>query len=323
MAMLMTKLRTAVIGAGYLGAFHADKYAALPEAELVAVADIDPAAANRLAERLGVRAVVNYRELAGQVDAASIVVPTQLHYPVARFFLENHVHVLLEKPITVTLAEAQTLIELAARHQRVFQIGHLERFNPAVLALETIVKQPLFIESHRLAPFNPRGTDVSVVLDLMIHDIDLILNLVNSPVTRIDASGAAVLSADIDIANARLQFANHCVANVTASRVSLKSERKMRLFQQDAYITVDFQHRKLGVHRKGQGQMHPGIPEIISEERVFQEGDALKSEIAAFLKAIIDGVPPKVSGTDGMRALATAIEINRQLANPAPPGFLG
>jgi predicted dehydrogenase len=318
---MLHKLRTAVIGVGYLGRFHAEKLAMLPDSELVGVADIDPEAAGRVAQALGVEAVGDYRELLGRVDAVSIAVPTPHHFAVARDCLVNQVHVLLEKPIASTLEEAQALVDLARRGERILQIGHLERFNPAVVAaLDGIVTRPMFIESHRLAPFNPRGTDISVIMDLMIHDIDIILNMVGSPVRRIDASGMRVLCPDIDIANARIQFENACVANVTASRVSLKAERKMRLFQHDAYITIDFRNRKLAVFRKGEREIYPGIPEIASDERVFPEGDALKSQIAAFLDTVRRGAQPIVSGEDGKRALATAMEIAQQLAQPSLSG---
>jgi len=316
----MDTLKTAVIGVGYLGKFHAEKYAALPGSTLIGVADADAETAQAIADKHGVAAYADYRELLDKVDAVSIVVPTQLHYDVAKEFLSRGVHVLLEKPITATVDQASELVAIAAEHGAVFQVGHLERFNPAILALEDILKQPLFIESDRVAPFNPRGADVSVVLDLMIHDIDIILDIVGSPLERIDANGVPVLSQDIDIANARLQFANGCVANVTASRVGLKSERKMRLFQHDAYISIDYQNKKLGVHRKGSGEMYPGIAEIDSEELVFEQGDALKAEIEAFLKAIAEGTEPVVSGADGLRALETALEITHLLGQSAPTG---
>ena len=220
---------------------------------------------------------------------------------------------LLEKPITSTLEQGQELVELAERNDLTFQIGHLERFNPAVMALENVLVEPLFIESHRIAPFNPRGADVNVILDLMIHDIDIILDFVGSPVKAIHASGVPVLSDEIDVANVRLEFENGCVANVTASRISMKSERRMRIFQSDAYITIDFQNKQLGIHRKGKGEMYPGIAEIDSEEHAFDQGDALLSEIGAFLQAINTDARPVVSGADGLRALQTAFEITRQL----------
>ncbi len=305
----MSKIRTAVIGVGYLGRFHAQKYALLDEAELVAVCDTSEEAAGRVARELDTRALNDYRDLAPEVDAVSIVVPTQKHHEVARHFLDAGVHVLLEKPITSTLEQGRDLVALARDRGVVFQIGHLERFNPAVVALGDVLDRPRFIESHRIAPFNPRGADVNVVLDLMIHDIDIILDFVRSPVTEIRANGVPVLSSDTDVANARLQFENGCVANVTASRVSLKSERRMRIFQEDAYLTIDFQNKTLGIHRRGKGEMFPGIPEIDSQEMEFEQGDALLAEIRAFLDSIRNGKPPVVSGEDGLRALETAFTI--------------
>lgn len=309
----MSTIKTAVIGVGYLGKFHAQKYAALPGSELIAVCDHDAANARKIADELGVEAVTDYMSLLDRVDAVSIVVPTQQHFEVARACLEKGIHVLLEKPITVTVAEAQQLVEIADNNKLILQVGHLERFNPAILALEEVLKEPLFIESHRIAPFNPRGADVSVILDLMIHDIDIILDIVGKPVKRIEAKGVAVLSNDIDIANVRLEFENGCVANVTASRAGMKSERKMRLVQSDAYITIDFQNKKLGVHRKGDGEMFPGVANIESNEQSFEQGDALLAEIEAFLKSIKTNTPPVVSGADGKRALETAMEITRLL----------
>ncbi len=234
-------LRAAVIGAGYLGRFHAQKWASLTGCRLVAIADPSEAVRAALAQELGVEAVADWRALLGRVEAVSIAAPTALHHPIALACLEAGLHVLVEKPVTTTVAEARELIEAAARRQRVLQVGHLERFNAAVLAIEGIVTRPRFIESHRLAPFRQRGTDVSVVLDLMIHDIDLIQSIVRSPLTAVDAVGSSVFSDDLDIANARLRFASGCVANVTASRVSLKTERKLRLFQDDLYLSLDLQ----------------------------------------------------------------------------------
>jgi predicted dehydrogenase len=309
----MPKLKTAVVGVGYLGKFHAQKYAQLADSELVAVCDSNTEVAQAIADEHGVEVYTDYHDLIGKVDAVSIVVPTQKHYEVAKVFLDNGVHVLLEKPITSTVEQARELVQIAERNKLMFQIGHLERFNPAVMALDDVLKEAQFIESHRIAPFNPRGADVNVILDLMIHDIDIILDFVRSPVKSIQANGVPVLSNDIDVANARIQFENGCVANVTASRVSMKSERKMRIFQPDAYITIDFQNKKLGVHRKGSGEMFPGIAEIDSLEREFEQGDALLAESAAFLKSIKENSRPVVSGEDGMRALETAFEITRLL----------
>lgn len=307
------KITCAVIGTGYLGKFHAEKYAALGNCELVAVVDTDAEAAARVAEKVGTQPLTDYRELLGKVDAVSIVVPTSYHYAVAKDFLMAGSHVLVEKPITVTVEEADELITLAkARHLKLM-VGHLERFNAAILGLDLVREKPLFIESHRLAPFNPRANDVSVVLDLMIHDIDIILDLVDSEVERIDAKGVTVLTSDTDIANARLTFRNGCVANVTASRASLKIERKMRMFMPNRYISVDFQNRVLAEYRKGEKEMFPGIPEILSEESTFENGDALMEEIRHFVGCIETGQEPLVSGSAGRRALATAIEITRLL----------
>lgn len=309
----MSKIRTAVIGVGYLGKFHAQKYAQIDTSELVAVCDANSEIVQAIADEHNVPAYTDYHELIGKVDAVSIVVPTQKHYEVAKVFLENGLHVLLEKPITSTVEEGQELVDIADKNNCVFQIGHLERFNPAVLALEDELKQPLFIESNRIAPFNPRGADVNVVLDLMIHDIDIILDFARSPVKQIDANGVAVISNEIDIANARLTFENGCVANVTASRVSMKSERIMRVFQHDSYIAIDFQNKKLSMHSKGDGEMYPGIADIESNERTFEQGDALYSEIEAFLHSIKTDSPPVVSGKAGLLALQTASKITELL----------
>lgn len=308
----MNRLKCAVIGTGYLGKFHAEKYAQLPACELTAVVDINAQAANSIAEKYGALALTDYHDLLGKVDAVSIVVPTTLHHQVAKDFLLAGCHVLVEKPITVTLDEADELIALAKQQRLILQVGHLERFNPAIVGLEQDEK-PLFIEAHRLSPFNPRANDVSVVLDLMIHDIDIILALIDAEVERIDASGTAVLTQGTDIANARIQFNNGCVANVTASRISMKMERKMRMFRPSSYIAVDFQNRVLTKHRTGTQEMFPGIPEIVTEESVFESGDALLEEIKHFVSCIQTGTNPLVSGEAGRRALATAIQITALL----------
>lgn len=312
----MKKLACAVIGTGYLGKFHAEKYAAIEECDLVAVVDANLEAAEAVALKNGTVALTDYRSLLGKVDAVSIVVPTRLHFEVARDFLASGAHVLVEKPITVTLDEADELIRMAKESGVLLMVGHLERFNAALLGLDLINEKPLFIESHRLAPFNPRANDVSVVLDLMIHDIDIILDIVGSEVERIDAKGVTVLTQDTDIANARLTFKNGCVANVTASRASLKVERKMRMFMPNRYLSVDFQNRVLAQYRKGEKEMFPGVPEILSEESVFENGDALMAEIRHFVACIREGREPLVPGTAGRRALQTAIEIGRLLNSP-------
>src|SRR5712664_2740435 len=308
-------IRTAVVGVGYLGRFHAQKYASLPNSHLVGVADPSATARSAVAAELGVAAYADYRELLGHVDAVSIVTPTPLHYHVATDFLDAGANVLVEKPMTVTVAEGERLIELARRANRVLQVGHLERFNAAVQAVQPSLTVPRFVESARLAPFKYRGTDVDVVLDLMIHDIDLILSIVRSPVVAVDAIGTSVFSKEIDIANARLRFANGCVANATASRVSLKTERKLRLFQDDAYISVDLQQKVLTVIRKGTGVGADGMPQVAIEENTYEQGDALKDEIAAFLESAATGCAPPVSGEDGLLALRTAVSIAEQVAS--------
>ncbi|MGR8931462.1 MAG: Gfo/Idh/MocA family protein [Gammaproteobacteria bacterium] len=309
----MSKLKCAVIGAGYLGKFHAEKYANIKDCELVAVVDINPEAAKQVADTYGVEAMTDYQPLLGRIDAVSVVVPTSLHHMVSKDFLNAGSHVLVEKPITVTVEEADELIAIAKEKNVILQVGHLERFNPAIRGLDTMEEKPLFIESHRLSPFNPRANDVSVVLDLMIHDIDIILALVDSEVERIDASGTAVLTQGTDIANARITFKNGSVANVTASRISMKMERKMRMFRPCSYISVDFQNRVLVKHRTGEKEMFPGIPEIVTEESVFENGDALLEEIKHFVNCIKTGENPLVPGEAGRKALATAIEITHFL----------
>src|ERR1700691_1458441 len=308
-------MRTAVIGVGYLGRFHAQKYASLATSQLVGVADPSAAARSAVAAELKVAAHADYRELLGQVDAVSVVTPTPLHYQGAKAFLESGASVLVEKPMTVTVEEGESLIEIARRKKLVLQVGHLERFNAAVQALQPMLSVPRFIESARLAPFKHRGTDVDVVLDLMIHDIDLILSIVRSPVVAVDAIGSSVFSKEVDIANARLRFANGCVANATASRVSLKTERRLRLFQDDAYVSVDLQQKVLTVIRKGVGLGPDGMPQVVIEENNYEQGDAIKTEIEAFLHAAATGTAPPVTGEDGLLALRTAVNIAEQVAS--------
>lgn len=307
-------LRAAVIGAGYLGKFHAQKYAALEECELVAVADADAQTAATIADSLNTRAVSDYRELIGEVDAVSIATPTRTHFEVASAFLQAGVHVLVEKPVTVTPDEARQLVDLAAAQGCVLQVGHLERFNTALRAVEPKIEQPLFIETHRLAPFTPRGADVNVVLDLMIHDIDIILSIVRSDVVDIQASGATVISDATDIANTRLTFANGCVANVTASRISDKQERRMRLFQKNRYIAIDFLGNQTKVcETTGETAPESGLPGIDCADQQLEKGDAIRAEISAFCEAIREGKAPLVSGEDGLRALETATRISALL----------
>lgn len=317
----MSKLRAAVIGVGHLGRFHAQKYAALEEIELVAVVDNHAEQAQKVADEVGCQALTDYQELIGKVDLVSVVVPTPYHYKVAGELLDAGIHTLVEKPITTTVDEGRDLVARAKKAGVVLQVGHLERFNPVISELKARADQPMFIESHRLASFKPRGSDVSVILDLMIHDIDLIQNLIQQPVQRIDASGGSVVSDHIDIANARIQFANGCVANVTASRISLKAERRMRLFQHNTYLAADMGNRVLHVYHKHESasDTFAGIPGVAYDRLEFPEADALMVEIQAFADSVRNGTPPVVSGEDGVQALEIAIEVARQLAeNPLP-----
>ena len=310
----MSKIKCGVIGVGYLGRFHAQKYQLLDNATLVGICDVNPETVERVSTELNVPAFLDYHDLLAKVDAVSIAATTQQHYEIAKECLARGVHVLIEKPITETVEQANELITLAKHHGVKLQVGHLERFNAARLAIEEHLDNPLFIESQRLAPFNPRGADVNVVLDLMIHDIDLIHAMVNSPIKSIEAHGAPVLTKAIDIANARIVFENNAVANVTASRVSFKSERKMRLFQSNAYISIDYQNKQFAIFNKGQGEMFPGIPDVEQFQSNFEKGDALLLEIEAFLNAITHNTTPLVTGEDGREALATAEKIT-QLIN--------
>jgi len=306
-------LKVAVVGVGHLGKWHADKYAASPDCELIAVIDSNLEVANQIAQKHGARAYTDYHDILSQVDAISLVVPTSLHYKIAREFLEAGIHCLVEKPISETVEQASELIKIAQHHQLVLQVGHIERFNSVMIGLDQIVQTPQFIESTRLAAFTPRATDVSVILDLMIHDIDLILDLVASPIRHISASGISVLSDTIDIANARIEFDNHCVANVTASRISQKQERKLRIFQQDAYISADLQGKILALNKKGETNNAAGYKDITHEEQHFEDTDALNLEVLDFINAIKTGERPKVNGEDGKRALETAIAITSQI----------
>jgi predicted dehydrogenase len=312
----MTPLRCAVVGAGYLGRFHAQKYAAIAGCTLAGVADPSAEARARIAAELGVPVFADHRELLGGVDAVSVATPTTLHHAIARDFLEAGAHALVEKPISATAAEARDLIRIAAARGRVLQVGHLERFNPVIVAVAGELSQPRFIESNRLAPFKARGTDVSVVLDLMIHDIDLIEHIVQSPIASIDAIGAPVFTDEIDIANARIRFESGCVADVTASRISMKSERKLRVFQADSYLSIDLQQKLLTLVRRPAVIEAGAVPSVAVEERSFEPGDALLAEIEAFLAAIRSGGRPVVSGEDGLRALETATRIAELVGRP-------
>ena len=306
-------LKVAVVGVGHLGKWHADKYAACEACQLLAVVDTNIENAREIAQKHGADAYSDYRDIIPLVDAISLVVPTSLHYKIAREFLEAGIHCLIEKPVTETAAEATSLIEIARDRGLVLQVGHIERFNSVMIGIEEHLHRPLFLESTRLAPFSLRATDVSVILDLMIHDIDIILDLIDSPVKHISASGISVLTDNVDIANARIEFENHCVANVTASRISLKSERKLRIFQKDAYLAADFQDKILAINRKGETDNADGYRDIDHEELRFEDNDALNLEVLEFIDAIRQKRRPLVNGEDGRRALATAIAITQQI----------
>jgi predicted dehydrogenase len=300
----MSRVRAAVVGCGHFGRHHAEKYAACARTRLVAVVDRDEAAVRSLANRLGVLALTDPADLIGLADAASVAVPTSEHVGVARRLLQGGLHVLVEKPIATTLADASALIALAAEYGRILQVGHLERFNAAVLALDDVIDRPLFIESHRIAPFSERGTD-----------IDLIQLLVGRPLAAIDAVGVPVLSGRDDIANARLRFEGGCVANVTASRVSFKSERRMRLFQRDAYVSIDFVAGNATIARRDPAAAG-AVPGVALERRELGANDALMLEIEAFVAAIRGERPVAVSGEDGRRALDAALQITAALQRP-------
>ncbi len=311
----MTKLRTAVIGVGHQGKWHAEKFAALEDSDLVAVVDKDTDRCKILAAELDATPVSDFKDLIGEVDAVSIASPTRSHFDIASALLENDIHVLVEKPITTTLEEAEALVELAEGRGLVLQVGHLERFNPAVMAIAEYLQKPQFIESNRIAPYKPRSTDVSVVLDLMIHDIDLVHSIVGSPVVSLDATGGSIISSDIDIANARIKFENACVANVTASRAGFKTERSLRVFQENAYFNVDLHNKKSTIYQKKSDGPVMSPDDISVEELSFGASDALMVQSAAFLKSIAGGPPPLVSGRIGMQALKTALDIGEMLKN--------
>ncbi len=315
----MKTLRAAVVGVGYFGTFHAEKYAAIPDVELVAVVDADTRRGGEIAARLGTRACASLAELPGPIDLASVAVPTQHHAAVAAQLIEAGVHVLVEKPMVRTLAEADALISAARAKGVLLQVGHLERFNGALLAVRDRIVEPKFIESHRLAPFKPRSTDVDIVLDVMIHDLDLILGLVPSRVREVRANGVPVLTDHVDIAHARLEFENGCVANVTASRVSTKSMRKTRLFERDCYISIDLQTGEVTIAAKRDGPSPiPGMPPIDLRDFRAETGDPLMAEVRAFVEAVRSGNPVPVDGDDGRRALELALEIRRRIAEGAP-----
>jgi predicted dehydrogenase len=305
------KIRVGVAGVGSLGINHARIYAELPGCELAGIFDTDVTRAGEVAAQYGTTACVSLDELAARVDAASIVVPTHLHFDVASQMIRQGKHLLVEKPITSTTSEAEELVRLADEHKVVLQVGHIERFNPVMEYLEKAARHPKFIEAHRLAPFpppregmHPRGTEVNVVLDLMIHDIEVILHLVRSPVKEVRAVGVPVLSGSEDIANVRLEFENGCVANITASRISPERMRKIRVFVEDAYISLDYQKQAGEVFRKtAQG--------IAGEDVPIQKGEPLANELRSFVECVATQGTPKVSGVHAAEALKLAAHITQ------------
>ena len=309
----MSGLRIGVAGAGHFGRFHALKVAASKRAVLAGVYDLDPARAETVAREARGRAM-GFAQLLEACDAVVVAAPAEAHHALAGAALRAGRHVLVEKPIAATLAEADALAALAAEHRLVLQVGHLLRYSAEHRAISERMQRPLYLDCVRIAPFKPRGTDVSVILDLMIHDLDFVLSLVDSPIASVDAVGAPVASAHEDIANARVRFENGCVATITASRISLKTERKMRLFSQEGYMSVDFGARKLMMIGRERGFPIPGTSGGRMEEITWKDHDTLEAEHAAFVSSILDGTPVVVDAGAGRRALAAAIAVTESMA---------
>lgn len=305
----MKKIRVGVIGVGYLGQFHAEKYSRLPTVELVGVVDADAARAGEIAKKLNTRVFSDPSDLFTTVDAVSIAVPTVYHYGTAKACLDQGIHVLLEKPITVTIAEADELISLAERKGVILQVGHIERFSPAYTVVKERLRSPRYISAERSAPFTVRCTDVNVVLDLMIHDLDIVADLAGSEPEKVSAAGASVITKQVDSATARIIFRNGCVADVTASRVSDEKKRVLRVFDGDLLYTADYQAQKALLSRRSAGEVCELQPTDISTER----RDTLNEEIAAFVASIGSGVRPLVTGVEGRRALALAQLITQNI----------
>jgi len=315
-------LRAGVAGAGHLGTWHARKYAELADVELVAVYDVDGDKAAQLAAELDCRVAVDEADLYSSVDVLSVAVPTVAHEQVGVAALQAGVHLLMEKPLAHDLESGRRIAAAATAAERVLQVGHLERFNPVFRSLKETVDEARFIECHRLSPFAGRGTDVDVVRDVMIHDLDLVEYLVGKPVVSIEGIGVPVLSDTIDIANVRLRFEGGCVANMTASRVSLKKERKMRVFQEDAYVSIDFDSGRVMVARRGSEPRDPARPMsgIEAEETLLSNGDPLKTQVQAFLDCVRTGSKPVVDGEQGLRALELAERVVQALEVPGDLG---
>lgn len=309
---MQKRLRTAVIGVGYLGRFHAQKYAQLDTCDLIGVADKDAEKARQVSEEFSVSCYQDYEVLLNQVDAVSIVVPTVDHYQLAKACIQQGLHVLVEKPFTATLEQAQELIELSRKHQTHLQVGHLERFNVVFAEFQNLINKPQYIESTRISKFPERGTDVDVILDLMIHDIDLVLALLEDYPIEIEGVGTSVLTTKVDLANARLKFPGGCVANFTASRVSEKAERKMRIFQPGLYLSLDYgagSARKLEVD----SMENLAIDDLKPQTYQLGKNDALLEEIQSFLQSIYHQSPPLVTAEAGLQAMKVAWQIKAQI----------
>ena len=314
----MNELRAAVIGVGRLGAIHARKYAAIPNVRLTHVVDADAARATEIAQELGAIAVDDHRKLAGAVDLASVAAPGIHHHAIASDLLRAGIDVLVEKPMAATLVEARELKAIAERGGRILQIGHLERFNPAIVRLRSILKSPRFVECHRLAPFTERGTDVDVVLDLMVHDLDVILSATGAAdVVSLEAVGVAVLTDQIDVANARIRFANGLIANLNTSRVAPRRERKIRFFQPDAYISVDYEARRIQVYRKSPPPPGSTFPTISADQIDLGNADPLMDEITAFVESVRTRGVPKVTADDGLRVMELSERIRLAMEKEA------
>lgn len=308
----MRKIRVGVIGVGYFGQFHVEKYAKMRGVELVGVVDINANRAREIAKRYHIQPFLHYSELFGKVQAVSITVPTPLHHSITKDFFLHGVDVLLEKPIANTLEEADELVELARSKGLVLQIGHLERFNGAFLAVEKMVRNPRLIETHRLGPFSGRGADVNVVLDLMIHDIDIALSLVNSRVKEIRATGIPILTRSFDVAQAWIEFENGSTANLTASRVSTEKVRKAWIFQPNRILSIDFLFQKATLSMKG-FRRKPQPSEMVTQEIPVKKNDPLEMEIASFLRSVRERKEVRVSGSDGMKAMEVAFQIIQKM----------
>lgn len=302
----MKKIRIAVIGTGHLGSIHARIYKELEGCELVGVCDTDKGRLEQVCASLGVPGFGDHKELFGKIDAASIAVPTKLHFQVAKEFLDNKIHILVEKPFTSTLEEADALIKKAEENGLILQVGHIERFNSAFSATKKLIKEPKFIECHRLSPFPNRSLDVGAVLDIMIHDIDIVLGLVPSKIKNIESVGINVLTRFEDIANSRISFENGCVANLTASRVSDEVMRKIRIFQEDTYISLDYKEAKASVYKKDSGG-------IKKEDLPIEKEQPLKEELNSFIECVEQHKPPLVSGRVAREALKVALQIQEQI----------